>query len=171
MRERHGAAARIGGAPGRGSRLDRVAEQLRQELSSLMVTGMKDERVRFATASKVTVSPDLRTARVLVSATGTDGERHAVIVGLRHAEGYLRGELGHRLENLKTVPRLHFELDESIEYAVRIGSMLKGLTPPGGWTDAADATAGAGPRVGGEAGGLGPAAANGASPPDKKEPR
>ncbi|HEY6378562.1 MAG TPA: 30S ribosome-binding factor RbfA [Candidatus Dormibacteraeota bacterium] len=134
MRSGAGSAARHAGI-GRGSRLDRVAEQLRQELSSLMVTEMKDERVRFATVSKVDASPDLRSARVLVSASGSDTERHAVIVALRHAEGYLRGELGHRLENLKTVPHLHFELDESIAYSVRIGRMLEDLTPPGGWSD------------------------------------
>jgi ribosome-binding factor A len=125
-------AARHAGI-GRGSRLERVAEQLRQELSTLMLTEMKDERVRFATASHVEVSPDLRSARVLVSATGSDSERHAVVVALRHAEGYLRGELGHRLENLKNVPHLRFELDESIAYSVRIGTMLEELVPPGGW--------------------------------------
>lgn len=106
-----------------------------------MVTEMKDERVRFATVSQVNASPDLRSARVLVSASGSDSERHAVIVALRHAEGYLRGELGHRLENLKTVPHLHFELDESIAYSVRIGRMLEDLTPPGGWSDAPDTAA------------------------------
>lgn len=133
MTSRHSAGALRHPVGGRGSRVERIAEQLRQELSSLMLTEMKDERVRFATVSRAQVSPDLRSASIFVSATGTDAERHAVIAGLRHAEGYLRGALGQRLENLKTVPHLHFELDESIAYAVRIGSMLQELTPPAGW--------------------------------------
>lgn len=136
MTLRHGAGAARAAASGRGSRMARIAEQLRQELSLLMVTGMKDERIRLATVSKVEPSPDLRHARVLVSALGDDAGRHLVIAALAHAEGYLRGELGHRLENLKHVPRLHFELDESIAYSVRIGSMLTGLEPPGGWGEA-----------------------------------
>ena len=145
MRARTGAASARHAGTGRGSRLDRVAEQLRQELSRLMLTEMKDERVRFATVGQVKASPDLRSARVLVSATGTDSQRQACVVALRHAEGYLRGELGHRLENLKTVPHLHFELDESIAYSVRIGRMLDDLAPPGGWQEeAGDGNAGEG---------------------------
>ena len=114
--------------------MDRIAEQLRQELSQLMVGGMKDERIHLATVSSVVPSPDLRSARVMVSAIGDDRQRRDVLVGLRHAEGYLRGELGHRLENLRTIPHLRFELDESIEYSVRIGSVLKDIEPAGGWT-------------------------------------
>jgi ribosome-binding factor A len=115
------------GLPGRPSRPERVAEQLRQEISRLMITEMKDPRVRMASISQVKLSRDLRSARVMVSAIGSDEERHAVVVGLRHAAGYLRGELGHLLENLKVAPRLQFELDESIAYSVKVSTMLREL--------------------------------------------
>jgi ribosome-binding factor A len=111
----------------RPPRAERVAEQLRQEISQLMLTEMKDPRVRMASISTVRVSPDMRSAKLMVSALGEERERHAVVAALRHAEGYLRGRLGERLENLKTAPRLRFELDESIAYSVRISSMLRGL--------------------------------------------
>jgi ribosome-binding factor A len=104
-----------------------VAEQLRQEISRLMLTEMKDPRVRMASISQVKLSPDLRSARVMVSAVGSDEERHAVVEGLRHATGYLRAELGHVLENLKVSPRLNFELDESIAYSVKVSTMLREL--------------------------------------------
>jgi ribosome-binding factor A len=123
---------------GRGSRLDRVAEQLRQELSALMVSGLKDERIRLATVSSVKLSPDLRNARVMVSALGSDAERETCVAALQHAEGHLRGELGHRLENLKSIPRLHFELDHSIAYSVRISSMLRELDIPSDDEEAPD---------------------------------
>src|SRR5690348_15502947 len=92
-----------------------------------MITEMKDPRVRMASISQVRLSPDLRSARVMVSAVGTDDERRAVVDGLRHAAGYLRGELGHTLENLKVTPRLNFELDESIAYSVKVSAMLREL--------------------------------------------
>jgi ribosome-binding factor A len=92
-----------------------------------MITGMKDPRVRMASVSQVRLSPDLRSARVMVSAVGTDEERRAVVEGLKHAAGYLRAELGHTLENLKVSPRLQFELDESIAYSVKVSSMLREL--------------------------------------------
>ena len=96
----------------------------------MMLVDMKDPRVRMASVSQVRLARDLRSARVMVSAVGEERERHAVITALRHAEGYLRGELGARLENLKSPPRLRFELDESIAYSVHISSMLRGLDPP-----------------------------------------
>ena len=125
------AANRRGGG---SQRMLRVAKQLREELSMLMLTEMKDPRIRMASVTDVRPSPDLRSAVVKVSALGTDAEREAVLAGLRHAEGFLRSTLGDRLENLKTIPRLHFVLDESIAYAVRVSSMLRELddttTPP-----------------------------------------
>lgn len=92
-----------------------------------MLTEMKDPRVRLASVSEVVAAPDLRSARVRVSAIGSTAERDQVIVALRHAEGFLRSALGGRLENLKVVPRLHFELDESIAYSVRLHAALREL--------------------------------------------
>jgi len=115
------------GASSRPPRPERIAEQLRQELSSLMVTEMKDPRVRLASVSRVRIAPDLRSATVMISAVGDEPERHAVVDAMRHAEGYLRAQLGHRLENLKSSPHLSFELDESIAYSVRISGVLREL--------------------------------------------
>jgi ribosome-binding factor A len=112
---------------GRAERPVRVAKQLREEISQLMLTEMKDPRVRLASVTQVVAASDLRSARVRVSAIGTDAEREAVVVALRHAEGFMRGVLGGRLENLKVVPHLHFELDESIAYSVRVHTALREL--------------------------------------------
>ena len=77
-----------------------------------MLTEMKDPRVHLASVSRVTIAPDLRVATVMISAVGDDPERRAVVDAMRHAEGYLRAQLGHRLENLKSPPHLQFQLDE-----------------------------------------------------------
>ena len=108
-------------------RPERVAEQLREELATLMLTEMKDPRVRLASVSRVRLAADLRSATVMISAVGEEEQRQAVVTAMRHAEGYLRAQLGQRLENLKSPPHLRFELDESIAYSVRISSMLRDL--------------------------------------------
>ena len=126
----------------RPPRPERVAEQLRQELSSLMLTEMKDPRVHLASVSRVRIAPDLRIATVMISAVGEDAERHAVVDAMRHAEGYLRAQLGHRLENLKSPPHLQFQLDESIAYSVRMSSLLRELEPTVAADAASDATPG-----------------------------
>ncbi|HWW10540.1 MAG TPA: 30S ribosome-binding factor RbfA [Candidatus Acidoferrales bacterium] len=109
----------------RTPRRERVAELLREEISQLMMREMKDPRVRLASVSSVQVSPDLRQARVMISALGADDERTAVVAAMRHAEGFVRAQLGNRLESLRSIPHLRFELDESIAYSVRISSMLR----------------------------------------------
>jgi ribosome-binding factor A len=113
--------------PQRTPRRERVAELLREEISALMLREMKDPRVRLASISSVSVSGDLREARVMVSALGDDKERHDVVTAMRHAEGFVRAQLGERLESLRSIPHLRFELDESIAYSVRISSMLREL--------------------------------------------
>ena len=94
-----------------------------------MLTEMKDPRVHLASVSRVRIAPDLRTATVMISAVGDDPERHAVVAAMRHAEGYLRAQLGQRLENLKSAPHLQFQLDESIAYSVRMSTVLRELNP------------------------------------------
>jgi ribosome-binding factor A len=111
----------------RSPRRERVGEQLREEISAMMLTEVKDPRVRFASISRVRVSPDLREAWLAVSALGDDAERQNVVDALGHAEGFLRGQLGRRLENLRSIPRLHFELDESVAYSVRVSTLLRDL--------------------------------------------
>ena len=111
----------------RSPRRERVGEQLREEISAMMLTEIKDPRVRFASISRVRVSPDLREAWLAVSALGEDAERQQVVDVLTHAEGFLRGQLGRRLENLRSIPRLHFELDESIAYSVRVSALLRDI--------------------------------------------
>ncbi|MGA7987333.1 MAG: 30S ribosome-binding factor RbfA [Candidatus Dormiibacterota bacterium] len=111
----------------RSPRRERVGEQLREEISAMMLTELKDPRVRLASISRVRVSPDLREAWLAVSALGDDPDRQNVVAALSHAEGFLRAQLGRRLENLRSIPRLHFELDESIAYSVRVSTLLRDL--------------------------------------------
>ena len=113
----------------RPPRAVRVAEQLRQELSVLILTELKDPRLGAHTASvsKVDLSSDLRNADVYISALGNDEERHKVLTAVTHAEGFLHNQLRDRLENLRYVPKLRFKLDESIGYSVHISSLLREL--------------------------------------------
>ena len=113
--------------PQRTPRSARVAEQLREEITALMMRDMKDPRVRLASVTEVRLTSDLRQARVRISALGDDDARRAVVAAMQHAEGYVRTQLGDRLENLRSIPRLTFELDESIAYSVRISSLLREL--------------------------------------------
>jgi ribosome-binding factor A len=106
-------------------RVERVAAQLRQEISEIIVRDLKDPRIGMASITDVKLSPDLRNATVKVSVIGENDGRQAAIDGLEHAKGFIRRELGARLSNLRFAPDLHFQLDEGVSYSVRVSQLLR----------------------------------------------
>jgi ribosome-binding factor A len=107
-------------------RTGRVGDLIRAELSDLLLRHVQDPRIRLVSVTEVDVTQDLRRATVKVSVLGEDDERVATIEALRHARGFLRTELAHRLR-MRTTPELLFELDRGAEYSQRISDLLESL--------------------------------------------
>ncbi|MBF8267110.1 MAG: ribosome-binding factor [Dehalococcoidia bacterium] len=96
-------------------RAERVNVLLRQKLSELIATEMKDPRLTpMITITHVEVSPDLGYARVFTSIMGSPQEGKGALEALNAASGFLRRELSTRL-SLKSIPHLSFIQDDSIE--------------------------------------------------------
>jgi ribosome-binding factor A len=108
-------------------RADRVADLLRAELSDLLLRSVHDPRIRLVSVTGIDVSPDLRHAVVKVSVLGSDEERDATVEALRHARGFLRSELAHRLRTMRVTPELIFELDRGAEHSQKIAELLESL--------------------------------------------
>ncbi|MEM9246530.1 MAG: 30S ribosome-binding factor RbfA, partial [Cyanobacteria bacterium P01_F01_bin.153] len=81
-------------------RVARVSELIRREVSQMLTRGIKDDRVGVGMASvtNVVVSGDLQHAKIYVSVYGTEEAKAATMEGLASATGYVRGELGRRLQ-------------------------------------------------------------------------
>ncbi len=107
-------------------RTDRVGDVLRAELSDLILRDVHDPRVKLASITEVDVTTDLKRAIVKVSVLGDDQQRQEAIEGLRHARGFLRTELSHRLRT-RVTPELVFELDRGAEHSQRISDLLESL--------------------------------------------
>lgn len=107
-------------------RSDRVGDLIRAELSDLLLREVKDPRVKLASITAVDVTSDLRRAVVKVSALGEEDQRLETVEALRHARGFLRTELAHRLR-LRVTPELTFELDRGAEHSQRISDILESL--------------------------------------------
>jgi len=105
-------------------RVARVAEAVREELSQMIGFEMKDPRLVGVTIAEVRVTPDGREARVRVILYGEPEEQKAALAGLEHARGYLRHELGGRME-LRHVPELFFETDTGTEASSRVEELLR----------------------------------------------
>lgn len=106
-----------------GHRIERVNEQLKRELSRIVIREVQDPRVESVTVTRVSAAPDLTFARVYVQLLGDEDERAETMEGLRAATSYIRTLLGQRVE-MRRVPELRFERDRSLERAMRIEELL-----------------------------------------------
>lgn len=107
-------------------RANRVAEQMKKELSDILSRKIKDPRVGFVTVTDVEVTGDLQQAKVFISVLGDEKKKQDTLLGLAKARGFIRSEIGNRIRLRKT-PELTFEFDEAYEYGSRIDSILKDL--------------------------------------------
>jgi len=106
-----------------GRRPERLGERIREEISALLVSELKDPRIGFATVTGVRVTPDLRQAWVYVSVLGSAEEQQQTLEGFRAAKPFIRRALAAVL-NLRRMPDLTFELDLSSQRAARIEELL-----------------------------------------------
>ncbi len=104
-------------------RADRVADLIKMEISDLLLKQVRDPRIGLVTITGVKVTDDLRTARVFFVELGKDQCSEEVQTGLGKAAGFLRRELGRRLQ-LRCVPELLFAYDPSFAYGNRIERLI-----------------------------------------------
>ena len=106
------------------NRIGRINEEIRKELSALLRT-VKDPRVAEAmlTITHVDTTTDLRQCRVYISALNCKDEKE-LMKGLKSAAGFLRRELGSRVD-LRYTPELQFIADDSIAYGAHILEVLR----------------------------------------------
>ncbi|MBT8468156.1 MAG: 30S ribosome-binding factor RbfA [Myxococcales bacterium] len=107
-------------------RADRVSERIRSELMELMLRGsVRDPAAKDVVVSAVRMTDDLSIARVYVRVLEEiDSDRQDLVVeALRRASGFLRREIGQRLQ-LRHVPLLEFYWDDVVDSALRIESIL-----------------------------------------------
>ena len=105
-------------------RTDRLAEEVREEVAQMISGELKDPRIGFVTVTRVTLTPDLRQARIFVGVLGAERQRAATLTGLRQASGFLRRALGQRLR-LRHTPELTFQYDEGLEASDRVARLLE----------------------------------------------
>ena len=105
------------------NRKDKVAEEIRREVSLIIQEELRDPRLGFITITRVELTPDLRFARIFFSVYGDEKQWQDTQAGLDHANGFIRRMLGERL-GLRFVPEIAFRIDHSSEYSVLIESQL-----------------------------------------------
>ncbi len=106
-------------------RIDRISEEVRHNIDKIIREELHDPRVGGTwSIVRAAVTRDLRYCEVRVSILEEE-KRADMMAALTHAAGFIRRELGHRMD-LRYTPELLFKLDTNIEYAAHIDQLLKG---------------------------------------------
>lgn len=108
------------------TRLNRINEELRKELSNVLSYELKNPNVTgMISVTKVKITPDFKYAKVYVSLLNSKNINQTML-GLKESSGFIRSKIAKSV-NLRITPELVFELDDSLEYGARIENILKGL--------------------------------------------
>lgn len=106
-----------------GTRSDRVGERIRTELSTLLLRHVREPGMDGVTITHVRVTRDLQFARVYYRVVAEVQSRREAARAFRRARGFLRRELGQRLD-LRRVPEFIFIHDDTVEQQDRIARLF-----------------------------------------------
>jgi ribosome-binding factor A len=108
---------------GRQHHRERMGDAIRDEIVTILEGELGDPRIGLVSVTEVHMAPDGRSVRVFVSVEGDEAEVTQTMQGLLNARSYIRRELADHLR-LRQAPELHFQLDQSSQYASRIEELL-----------------------------------------------
>lgn len=104
-------------------RIEKLQELIKQEMSKMLLTDLKDPRIGFVTVTDVEMTGDLREAKIYVSVMGGAEQVKNSLEGLNSALGFIRREIGQRIR-LRFTPEISFALDTSLDYGEHIQKLL-----------------------------------------------
>jgi len=104
-------------------RASRESDLIKVEISDILLKRVRDPRIGPITITGVKLTDDLRLARIFFVEMGKDTCSDEVRAGLQKATGFLKRELGKRLQ-LRYIPEIVFVYDESFAYGSRIEKLL-----------------------------------------------
>jgi len=107
-------------------RSTRVADLLREEIGNIILKELQDPRIGFVTVTGVSVSNDLKHARIYISVMGSSEETEQTFLGLESARGFIQNCIGRRVK-LRYTPEITFRPDTSVSYGSHIDSILRSL--------------------------------------------
>ena len=107
-------------------RVERIAEQIREEVSQILASEVADPGVGLVTVTRVKVTPDLSLARVYWTAMGDPAQRKQTAKALARAAAYVRHLLSTRM-TLRRSPEVQFLFDQSVAAQDRVEQILHEL--------------------------------------------
>lgn len=108
----------------KNTRLIRINDEIKRELSEIIRSEIKDPRLSvITTVLRVDTTNDLKQSKVYISVLGDEDKKNEVLEGLKNASGFIRKQMAMRV-NLRNTPEFNFMLDDSLEYSIKISKLI-----------------------------------------------
>jgi ribosome-binding factor A len=105
-------------------RRDRVGDQVKREIAHLIQFELKDPGIGFVTITDVSMSLDLKHARVFYTVLGDEDCKNKTASALKRARGFIQRTVGKRLQ-LRYTPEISFDFDTSVEQGAHIEQLIQ----------------------------------------------
>ena len=108
----------------KAQRIAKIDHEIQRIVGTLISQELQDPRLAFVTVTRAEVSDDLRRCKIFVGIIGDRHQARQSLDALQHAAGFLRGELGRKID-LRYTPELLFVEDRSAERAIELAKVLR----------------------------------------------
>jgi ribosome-binding factor A len=115
------------------SRIERLADLIKKEVSEILLFEVKDPRVHLVTIIHAELTGDMKHAKIFFSTLNVEQDLADTLKGLERAAGFIQKRLGARM-HIRYVPHLEFCYDNSMERASHLLQIIRDLPE----TDTAD---------------------------------
>jgi ribosome-binding factor A len=105
-------------------RSERIGGLIQEILSDILKKEIRDPRLKMTTITGVTVTRDLKLARIYFTTSNSKQKKDAATNAFKSARGYIKRTLAHALD-LKYMPDIEFCYDESLDYGAHIDELIK----------------------------------------------
>jgi len=106
-------------------RVDRLNSLLKEVISEVIHTKVKNPHInKLVTVTRVSITNDLRHAKVYISVIGEEKEKNESIEALNQASGFIGVNASQKVV-MRFFPELRFLLDDSSEQHARIEELLE----------------------------------------------
>lgn len=109
-------------------RVAKASQAIREVVSTTILFGLRDPRIKNVTVISAEAAEDLRTAKVYISVLGDAKTEALTLKGLEAARGFIQSKIADRLQTRNT-PVLRFVIDRGVKQSVETSRILKGVSP------------------------------------------
>lgn len=111
---------------------ERVNSELQRQIAKIIANDIKDPRLGncIVSVTKVSTTPDLKYAKVYLSVyASTEEERISALDTVKRSKTFIRNMLKDAVQ-IRLLPELNFILDTSVDYGMKIDSLLAKIEIP-----------------------------------------